>query len=324
MNTNEPPANPDSENISSADQHDPKWLLHSLLTNAQDSIYFKDRKSRFIKISPALAKCFGLNDPEEAVGKTDFDFHDREHASQFFDDEQRIMATGVPLKNVEECGILPDGSEAWYSTTKVPMHDDSGTIVGVVGISRDITERKLQERHFQQVTRLYAAMSLMNQTILRARTREELFSEVCRALVESAHIDMAWIGLVKPGEAKVEPAAKFGDNFDYLQRVQVFCDSSPAGGGPVGTAIREGSPQVVNDFQGNPSTAPWHEEARASGWKSCASVPIRIADKVAGALSVYSKSSGYFSEKEVILLKRASADISSALETIDALASLRH
>ena len=324
MSTNELPDKPDDGNAPSANQHDPKWLLHSLLANAQDAIYFKDRKSQFIKISPALAKSFCLNDPEEAVGKTDFDFTDREHASQFFDDEQRIMATGIPLKNIEEHGILPDGSEVWYSTTKVPMYDDGGTIVGVVGISRDITERKLQERHFQQVTRLYAAMSQMNQTILRARTREELFSEVCRSLVESAHFDMAWIGLIRPGDSLVEPKAKFGDKYDYLQKIQISCNSRPEGCGPVGTAIREGSAQVVNNFLENPITEPWHAEARRSGWNSTACVPIRIEDKVAGVLAVYSKAAGYFSEKEVILLKRASADISSALETIDALASLRH
>ena len=79
----------------------------------------------------------------------------------------------------------------------------------------------------------------------------------------------------------------------------------------------------MNNFQDNPTTEPWHADARQSGWNSCTSVPIRIAGQVAGALSVYSKSPGYFSDKEVILLERASADISSALEMIDALAAMR-
>jgi len=303
--------------------HDPKWLLHSLLDTAQDCIYFKDRESRFIKINPAHAKIFGLGDPEEVVGKTDFDFFDEKHARKAYEDEQRIITTGKPLKNVEEMETWPDGSVTWCSTTKVPVFDDNGTVVGIVGISRDITERKLQETHIRQVNRLYAAMSQMNRTILRARTRGQLFHEVCRVLVESGHFDMAWVGMAGTENPKVEPAAEFGDNQEYLRRIQIFHDDRPEGCGPVGTAIREGTTQVVNDFQDNPRTAPWHAEAQKSGWHSCFAAPIRLAGKVAGALSVYSKVPGYFGEKEIILLERAADDISSALEMIDALAAAR-
>ena len=326
MNTNELPENSGRGVASNpaAAQGDPKWLLHSLLATAQDCIYFKDRESRFIKISPAHAKMFALDDPEKAVGKTDFDFFDEKHARKAYDDEQRIIATGEPLKNVEEMETWPDGTVTWCSTTKVAMLDDSGAIVGIVGISRDITERKLQEKHLQQVTRLYAAMSQMYHAILRAQTRKELFSEVCRALVTSAHFDMAWVGLTHPGDSEVEPTAKFGDAYDYLSKVRIFADKRAEGCGPVGTAVREGTTQVVNNFQESPSTVPWYAEAQQSGWHSCASVPILSGEKVVGALSVYSKTPGYFSDKEVILLERAASDISSALKMIDALAALGH
>jgi len=306
-------------------QPNPRWLIHSLLAAAQDGIYFKDLNSRFTKMSPEHAKKkFGLDDPEAVVGKTDFDFFDEIHARKAFDDEQRIIATGEPLKNIEEMETWPDGTVTWCSTTKVAMHDDAGAVVGIVGISRDITERKLQERHLNQVTRIYAAMSRMYQMILRARTREELFNGVCRSLVESAHFDMAWVGLAGPRDSQVTPAATFGDIYDYLRRVPILCKKTPEGCGPVGTAIYENATQVDNHFQKNPSSAAWHTEAMRSGWLSCCSVPIRIGEKVAGALSIYSKAPGYFGDKEVILLERASADISSALEMIDALDALRH
>ena len=324
-NSSSIPENPDNESDPKkfAEAFDTKMLLHCLLATDYDCIYFKDRKGRFIKVSPAHAKLFGLDNPDDVIGKTDFDFFDKENASRFFNGEKEIITTGHAMRNVEEMDTFPDGTVTWFSTTKVAMYDSTGTAVGIVGISRDITERKLQERHVQQVTRLYAAMSQTYQAMLRARTREDLFSEVCRALVDSAHFDMAWIGLVSPGNPTVEPTAKFGDNLDYLRRIQIFYDERLEGCGPVGTAIRTGSTQVVNNFQDNPTTEPWHADARQSGWNSCTSVPIRIAGQVAGALSVYSKSPGYFSDKEVILLERASADISSALEMIDALAAMR-
>ena len=327
MNTTNLPENSGRANgiDRSTAQPDSKWLIRSLLATAEDGIYFKDRKSRFTKMSPEHAKKkFGLNDPEAVVGKTDFDFFDEIHARKAFDDEQRIIATGVPLKNIEEMETWPDGTVTWCSTTKVAMCDDEGAVVGIVGISRDITERKLQERHLNQVTRIYAAMSRMYQAILRARTREQLFSGVCRSLVESAHFDMAWVGLAGPQDPQIMPAAKFGDESGYLLRVQFPRNNGTEGCGPVGAAVCEGTTQVDNHFQKNLSIEPWHAEAMKSGWQSCCCVPVRIREQVAGALSIYSKTPGYFGDKEVILLERASADISSALEMIDALAALQN
>ena len=315
MNNTESSECSDNEN-----DRDPNWLLRSLLDAEQDGIYFKDRKSRFTKISAEHAKKkFSLDSPEAIIGKTDFDFFDEKHARKGYDDEQQIIATGEPLKNVEVMETWPDGSVTWCSTTKVPIYDDGGSIVGIVGIARDITERKLQERHLQQVTRLYAAMSQMYQTILRSRSRDELFNGICQSLVESAHFDMAWIGLMGLESQKVEPVAIFGDKYDYLQQLQPGNHDTPTGSGLVTAALREGSTQVVNTFQEKPSGEPWQAEAQKSGWNSCASVPIRISENLTGALSVYSKVPGYFSEKEIILLERASADISSVLELIDSL-----
>ena len=305
--------------------YDAKLLLESLLANDHDCIYFKDRQGRFIKVSPAHAKLFGIDDPEEAVGKTDFDFFDEKEARKFFDGEKQIIATGEPMKNVEEMDTFPDGTVTWFSTTKVAMYDSTGTAVGIVGISRDISEKKLQERHFQQVTRLYAAMSQMYHAMLLTRSRKSLFSEVCRSLVEYAQFKMAWIGLVNPGNQHIKLAAKFGDTVDFLQRVQaVGHDKWPDGLGPTKAALCEGTTQVVNNIQVIPGASLWQAEAKKSGFHSCASIPLHIANKVVGALTVYSNVSGFFSDKETILLDRAAADISSTLELIDAYVDLHH
>ena len=155
--------------------------------------------------------------------------------------------------------------------------------------------------------------------MLRARTREELFNGICQSLVESAHFDMAWIGQMSHGHSKIDPISRFGDKDDYLQRIQLLGDDIPESGGLVRLAISEGCTKVVNAFQKKPTNARWQSEALIHGWHSCASVPIRISENLTGALSVYSKVPGYFSEKEIILLERASVDISSVLEMIDAL-----
>lgn len=125
---------------------DDRYLLDTLLEHTPDSVYFKDAKSRFLRISRALAERLGLDDAAEAIGKTDFDFFAAEHAREAFADEQRLMQTGESLVGIEERENWEDGREAWVSTTKVPLRDRAGGIVGLFGISRDITGRKLSEQ----------------------------------------------------------------------------------------------------------------------------------------------------------------------------------
>jgi PAS domain S-box-containing protein len=125
-------------------------LLHELMTTIPDNIYFKDRDSRFTKINHALARWLGLRHPDEAVGKRDHDFFSPEHAEQAYRDEQWVMATGRALVGVEEKETWPDGRITWVSTSKVPIRGALGQIVGLVGVSRDITER----RHLEETARL--------------------------------------------------------------------------------------------------------------------------------------------------------------------------
>jgi PAS domain S-box-containing protein len=130
-----------------------RYLMNAMMNNLPDYIYFKDRESRFIKISDALAKSFALNAPEEAIGKTDFDFFSEEHARQAYNDEQEIIRSGRPLV-IEEKETWPDRADTWSSTNKLPLLNKDGEIVGTFGISRDITERKKIEEALKESERL--------------------------------------------------------------------------------------------------------------------------------------------------------------------------
>jgi rsbT co-antagonist protein RsbR len=124
-------------------------LLNSLLKHMPENVYFKDIKSRFIRVSKAFTNYLGFDSDKEMLGKTDFDIFDEEHARPAFEDEKKIMETGEPLQK-EEKEVYPDGSEKWVETTKVPRYDEKGNIVGTFGISRDITEKKLWEEQREE------------------------------------------------------------------------------------------------------------------------------------------------------------------------------
>ncbi len=120
------------------------YLMDALMANATDTLYFKDSQSRFLRISQSQAGHFGIADPAEAVGKSDFDFFTDEHARPAFEDEQQIIRTGQPIAR-EERETYADRPDTWVLTTKLPLRDEAGNIVGTFGISKDITERKLAE-----------------------------------------------------------------------------------------------------------------------------------------------------------------------------------
>jgi PAS domain S-box-containing protein len=136
-----------------------RYLLHSLMDTVPDKIYFKDRDSRFIRVNNNLAENFRLRDAAEALGKTDADFFTQEHAAQARADECEILRTGQPIVAKEEKEVwLDDGRVTWASSTKLPLRDPQGRIIGTFGISRDITERKQAEEALRQSEERYRSV----------------------------------------------------------------------------------------------------------------------------------------------------------------------
>ena len=133
-------------------------LLGALLNNIPDRIYFKDVQSRFLRCSVSMARRLGLNEAKEVEGKTDFDFHPRAQAQEFFEDEQRIILTGQPLINKLEQQVNVDGKEIWASVTKVPIYNQNGVVTGLIGLSRDISQLKETEKALRAAEEKYRAI----------------------------------------------------------------------------------------------------------------------------------------------------------------------
>lgn len=125
-------------------------LLANLLESAPFQVYFKDRESRFLKASRQQATHLGFDDPEELLGKTDFDVFTADHARPAYAAEQEIIATGVPLLGFEELETLIDGRLTWAMTSKMPLRDEQDELIGTFGITQDVTERKRGEEQLQR------------------------------------------------------------------------------------------------------------------------------------------------------------------------------
>ncbi|MCZ7547258.1 MAG: PAS domain-containing protein [Anaerolineae bacterium] len=127
-------------------------LLRTLIDTLPDVIYAKDAESRFAMGNAALTRQLGAPSLDAMIGKTDFDFHPRELAEQYFADEQAIMQSGEPLIDREEVVVdAATGETRWFQTTKAPVKDAAGRVVGLVGIGRDVTARKQAEAEREQL-----------------------------------------------------------------------------------------------------------------------------------------------------------------------------
>ncbi len=130
--------------------HQERYLLHALLDNVPDSIYFKDSDSRFVRISRSMAEKFGVSEAASVIGKSDADIFTGEHAEQARRDELAIMETGHPVVSLVERETWPHRPDTWCSTTKMPLRDTDGKIVGTFGVSRDITELIETQKQLQE------------------------------------------------------------------------------------------------------------------------------------------------------------------------------
>lgn len=123
--------------------------LRTLIDNLPDLIFIKDQDFRFVTVNRPLARMYGCENEDKLLGRTDYDFRPTELADFYHEDDQRVIRTGQALVNREECFQTAEGEHRWVLTTKVPLRSPDGKVVGLMGIARDITSRKLAEQELQ-------------------------------------------------------------------------------------------------------------------------------------------------------------------------------
>jgi PAS domain S-box-containing protein len=193
----------------------------------------------------------------------------------------------------------------------------------ILAVVRDITDRKHAEERIRQLNRMYAALSNINQLIVRVKDRDAMLGAACRIAVEVGEFRMAWIGLAEETSAMLKPVASAGFVGKYLESVNIDPGDDKCGNGPSGRAFQSGEHQISNDIQHDPLMDPWRASALQHGFRSCAALPLKIDGKTVGVFTLYAAAAGFFDSDEVRLLDELAANIGFALELDQSEASRR-
>ena len=166
---------------------DERNLLRLLIDSMPDYIYIKDSQSRFVIGNQAVAEGLGAAEPAGLSGRTDFDFFPQEAAAKYYSDEQHIIEKGTSLINIEEPVLGMDGREKWFLTTKVPWRDSRGNIIGIIGIGRDITGRKLNEDKLKSLNQQLSASEQQLRASNQQLAADEQQLRAANQQLEAAH-----------------------------------------------------------------------------------------------------------------------------------------
>ena len=163
----------------------------------------------------------------------------------------------------------------------------------------------------ERLKRLYAVLSQVNQAIVRARSKDDLFQSICQVAVKFGHFRLVWIGARDADSGDLTLRAKESDDQGFPHEIQASeC-------GVVQSAIREGRPRIYNALTGSESTATCHAHALQSNIASCAAIPIFSHGRACAAFCLHARDAGFFSEGEVQLLEQVTSDISFALDKLE-------
>lgn len=184
-------------------------------------------------------------------------------------------------------------------------------------LANDITEQIIAEEKINRLTRVYAVLSEVNQTIVRIRDKRKLFDEICRIAVEFGKFKLVWLGEFNENTLLVKPVAVQGISEDYINNLHINLNDPQNNDNPTGLALRESKYVVVNDFLNDSRTKHWHPLVVKYGINSFAVFPITVFGETIYILNFYAESKNFFDEEEIKLLDELSNDISFSLEFME-------
>lgn len=285
------------------------------LENIPDVVVIYDRDFKIRYINNATRQLTGR--PEsEYLGKRDIEIWPREVYQTWMPTLTKSFQTGI-THTVETAVDLPGRKSVFLSISCVPLLDKNGVVKEVMGITRDLTERKLKELDLLRSNRAFRLISKCNLSLVRAQDEVQLLNEMCNNFVDYGDYKFAWIGYKMEDEKKtIKVMAKSGAEHEFFRSIKSSWGDDIYGQGPAGISIRTGKPWIVRDISIDPKYEPWREEAIKRGYASSISVPILDNDNVYGVINIYCNRVDPFEKNEVTLLKELAIDIAFGIKSI--------
>ena len=283
-------------------------------------VLYQDSRGRILAANSAAREILGL-----ASDRIPDDFMHAAHWHAIHEDGSIFESQDLPGRQTISTrqttrdvviGILKPQTDhyIWINVTSVPQPGVPGESPAIITTIEDITTRKTTEKQLRRITRLYATLSEINQTIVRVKSQQELFEAICKVAIEFGKFDLAWIGLYDPKSGIVTPVgANLPAPFDRLN-----VNEPPFNETLLGSGLRTGKIAVSNDVNARPIPQVLHRPPPLDQLQSSAIIPIFLKGQILGSLNLYSTSADFFaSDEEQNLLEEIGLDISFALDMLE-------
>jgi PAS domain S-box-containing protein len=286
--------------------------LETVLGAAQEAIVLTDAQDRIVFVNGAAAKLLGHADATALVGEQSRDVLPDalvEDAARRLDERRAGRGDRYEIRIRAH-----DGAIRWLFVSATPLTGDAGAFDGVLAMLYDVTERKEVEERLARITRLYWALSEINEAIVRTTDAATLFADACRVVVQEGGFVGAFVMALERELDALVPAASAGAVLGPLGAEPLsLAPGAPFAEGVVASAIRSGEPEIVNDVFADDRTLPARAIAATLGIRGMAAFPLRCEGQVVATLVVFASDVDYFDIGLEELLRQVADDVSFGL-----------
>ncbi|MHC1774023.1 MAG: PAS domain S-box protein [Lentimicrobium sp.] len=280
--------------------HREQLILRTLIDNLPDTIYFKDTAGRKIVANRADLELMGLSEESEALGKTDLDMLGKESGLAGYNDDMRVIHTGMPLINIENEVTGADGKQHWLMTSKIPLHDENGKVNGLVGIGHDITLRKRAEQIQWVLLKISNAVMVTDEL-------DQLFEKIRTLLGTLLDTTNFYIAFFDESDETL--------SIPYLKDEKDNIVQWPAGKSATGYVIKNKRSLLIDKDDIDMLNQQGVIEIIGEPCLMWLGVPLVVGEKSIGALVIQSyESTSAFSLKDVEMLEFVSRQLSLSIQ----------